>query len=61
MLIKQSHGKAEETLEFNFIKSKERFSFKPPIQTEGSWVIVLTSLVVYNFILLYLKKKWNSN
>ena len=42
--------KPQETLEFELTKSKETFSFKPPIQIEGSWVIGLTSLELYNHI-----------
>ena len=38
-LIKQTHRKAEETLEFKLIKPKETFSFKPPTPSEGSWMI----------------------
>ena len=49
-LIEQTHRKAEETLEFKLTKSRETFSFKPPISIEGSWMIELTSLEVYNSI-----------
>ena len=49
-LIDQTHRKAEETLEFKMIKSKETFHFKPPIQIKGDWVIGLTDLEVYNSI-----------
>ena len=31
-------------------KSKETFHFKPPIPIEGSWMIGLTDLEVYNSI-----------
>ena len=47
-LIEQTHRKAEETLEFKMNKSKETFHFKPPIPIEGSWMISLTDLEVYN-------------
>ena len=50
MLIEQPHRKAEETLEFKIIKSRETFHFKPPIQLEGDWMIGLTDLEVYNSI-----------
>ena len=33
-LIKQPHRKAEETLEFKMIQSKQKFHFKPPIPIE---------------------------
>ena len=49
-LIKQTHRKAEETLEFKMIKSRETFHFKPPIQINGNWMIGLTDLEVYNSI-----------
>ena len=49
-LIEQTHRKAEETLEFKSTKPKETFHFKPPISIEGSWMIGLTCLEVYNSI-----------
>ena len=49
-LIKQTHTKAEETLEFKMIKPREIFHFKPPIQIQGDWMIGLTNLEVYNSI-----------
>ena len=49
-LIEQKQRKAEETVEFKKIKSKQTFHFKPPIPIEGSWMIGLTSLVLYNSI-----------
>ena len=49
-LIEQTHRKAEETLEFKMIKPREIFHFKPPIPIEGSWMIGLTDLEVYNSI-----------
>ena len=48
--IEQSHRKAEETLEFKMIKSRQTFHFKPPIQIQGDWMIGLTNLEVYNSI-----------
>ena len=48
--IKQTHGKAEKTLEFKLNKSRETFRFNPPIPIEGSWMIGLASLEVYNSI-----------
>ena len=50
-LIDQTHRKAEETLEFEMVKSRETFQFSPPIQVKGDWVIGLTDLEVYNSIL----------
>ena len=49
-LIEQTHRKAEETLEFKMIKTRETFHFKPPIQIKGDWMIGLTVLEVYNSI-----------
>ena len=49
-LIKQTHRKAEETLEFKMIKPRETFHFKPPIQITGDWMIALTDLEIYNSI-----------
>ena len=49
-LIEQTNRKAEETLEFEMIQSKQTFHFKPPIPIEGSWMIGLTDLEVYNYI-----------
>ena len=49
-LIDQTHGKAEETLEFKKIESRETFHLKPPIQVKGDWMIGLTDLEVCNSI-----------
>ena len=49
-LIKQTHRKAEETLEFIMIKPRETFHFKPPIQFQGDWMIGLINLEIYNSI-----------
>ena len=49
-LIEQTHRKAEEILEFKLTKSRETFSFKPPISIERHWMIGLTNLEVYNSI-----------
>ena len=49
-LIEQTHRKAEETLEFKMIKTRETFHFKPPIQVKGDWMIGLVDLEVYNSI-----------
>ena len=46
MLIKQTHRKPEETLEFKMIKPRETFHFRPPIQIQGSRMIGLTDLEV---------------
>ena len=49
-LIKQTHRKPQETLEFKMIKPRQSFQFKPPIQIKGDWMIGLTDLEVYNSI-----------
>ena len=49
-LVKQTHRKPEETLEFKFTKPRETFHFQSPISIEGSWMIGLTSLELYNSI-----------
>ena len=56
-LIKQTHRKAEETLEFKINKSKETFHFTPPLSIDGFWMLGLTSLEVYNFIFNITKEK----
>ena len=45
-LIKQTHRKAQGTLKFKPIQSKETFWLKTPISVEGSWKIRLTNLEV---------------
>ena len=49
--MNKTHRKAEETLEFKMIKSRETFHFSQPNQIQGDWVIGLTDLEVYNSIL----------
>ena len=49
-LIQQTHRKAEETLEFKMNKSRETFHFRPSIQIQGSWMLGLVDLEVYNSI-----------
>ena len=49
-LIKQTHTKPQETVEFKMIKQRQTFHFKPPIQVKGDWMIGLTDLEVYNSI-----------
>ena len=49
-MIDQTHTKAEETLEFKMNQPRKTFHFKPSIQIQGSWMIGLTSLEVYNTI-----------
>ena len=45
--IKQTHRKAEESLEFKLTKPRKTFRFKTPLSIEGDWSIGLTSLEVY--------------
>ena len=51
-LNKQTHRKADGTLEFKLNKSRETFHFKTPISIEGSWMIRLTNLEVLILFLL---------
>ena len=60
-LIEQTHRKAEETVEFKLAKLREIFSFKPPIQIEGSWLIGLRSLEVFNSFLILREKTISSD
>ena len=48
--IHQTHTKLEETLKFKPIKPRETFHFNPLILIEGSWMIGLTILEVYNSV-----------
>ena len=52
MLIRQTHRKAEEILEYNLTKPRETFSFKPSnnLGLHSNLMIGLTSLEVYNSI-----------
>ena len=49
-LIKQTHRKPQETLEFKVTKPRETFHFYPPFQTKEDWMIGLVDLEVYNSI-----------
>ena len=49
-LIKQTHTKPQETLEFKLTQSRETFSLKQTISIEGCCKIGLTSLEVYKSI-----------
>ena len=49
-LSKETHRKAEETLEFKMTQPKETFHFNSPIQIKGDWTLRLTGLEVYNSI-----------
>ena len=53
-LIKQTHTKPQETLEFTLNKSRQTFSFKPPpnLGVDSNWIIGLTNLVVYTSVFL---------
>ena len=50
-VIEQTHKKADETLDIEITKPREIYHFKPPIQVEGSWMLGLTHLDVYNSII----------
>ena len=57
MLNKQTHTKAEEILEFELSQSRQVFNFNPPISIEGSWMLGLPSLEVYNSLFNVTEKK----
>ena len=50
MLIKQTYRKAEATLEFKLTQSRETFHFNPPISVQGTCMLGITILEVYNSI-----------
>ena len=47
-LIKQTHKKAEETMEFKMIKPRKTIHCNPPVQVKEDWMFGLTDLEVYN-------------
>ena len=49
-LTERTHTKPEETLEIKHTRPRETFLFNPPTSIEGSWMIGLMSLEVYNSI-----------
>ena len=49
-LIKETHRKGEETLEFKLTKSRQTFHFNPSISIGDSWMLGLVSLEIYNSI-----------
>ena len=51
-LIEQTKTKPQETLEFKMIRSKQTFSFSPPINLieEGKWLLGVTSLECTNSV-----------
>ena len=49
-LIDKTHRKAEETLQFKMIRSKQTFHFNTLIQIKVDWMIGLVDLEVYNSI-----------
>ena len=55
--IKQTHRRAEETLEFKLSQPRKIFHFTPPILVEVSWMIGLTILEVYNSIFIIITEE----
>ena len=49
-LIKQTHRKPEETLEFKMTKPTETFHFNPQIEVKENWMLGLVDLELYNSI-----------
>ena len=50
-LSKETHRKAEETLELKMTQPKETFHFNSPIQIKRDWTLRLTGLENYNSII----------
>ena len=50
LLIKETHTKAKETLDFKLSQPNQKFHSNPPISIEGSWMMGLPSSEVYNSI-----------
>ena len=48
ILIKQTHRKPQETLEFKMTKPRETFHFNPPVEVKYNWMMGLVDLEVYN-------------
>ena len=48
-LIKQTHRKPQETLDFKLTNPRETFHFNPPIRTKEDWMLGLIDLEVYNY------------
>ena len=51
-LIKQTHRKPKETLEFKMTKSREIFHFTPPMEIKEDWMLGLVDLEVFNSIFI---------
>ena len=49
-LIKQTHTKPEETLEFKMTEPRQTFNFNPPVLVKEDWMLGLVDLEVYNSI-----------
>ena len=51
-MIQQTKTKPQETLEYKMIRSKQTFSFNPPIHLveEGKWLLGVTSLDCTNSV-----------
>ena len=49
-LIKQTHTRPQETLEYKMTKPRETFLFNPPIQVKENWMLGSVDIEVYNSI-----------
>ena len=49
-LIKQTHRKPEQTLDFDMTKPGENFHCSPPLEVKKNWMTGLGDLEVYNSI-----------
>ena len=55
-LIHKTPKKPEETLDIKITRSKGTFSYKPPVSTEGSWMIGLLSLQFFKSVFIITKE-----
>ena len=53
-LIEQTKTKSQETLEYELVRSKQTFSFNPPINLveEGKWLLGVTLLECTNSVFI---------
>ena len=49
-IVKNTHSKPQEPLEFKMTKQKESFSFDVPLILNEKWMMGVTSLEVYNTV-----------
>ena len=52
LLTEQTHTRPQETLEFKMTKPRKIFHFRPSMQIQGSWMLGLVDLEIYNSFFL---------